>query len=104
MFAATAPFRKAAARAMALLAMVWLAACDATLPAGLGTGPLGNDGPGIRPGETVQVALLVPQSDPQAGPATMSDHDPSAPIEGTGAWSDAHGTHAARATRTRRRH
>lgn len=72
MFAATAPFRKAAARAMALLAMVWLAACDATLPAGLGTGPLGNDGPGIRPGETVQVALLVPQSDPQAGPVAQS--------------------------------
>ena len=42
--------------------------------------------------------------DPQAGPATMSDHDPSAPVEGTGARSDAHGTHAARATRTRRRH
>lgn len=40
--------------------------------------------------------------DPQAGPATMSDHDPSAPIEGTGAWSDAHGTHAARTTHARR--
>ncbi len=72
MFAATAPFRKAAARAVALLAMLWLAACDATLPAGLGTGATGNDGPGIAPGQTVQVALLIPQSDPQAGSVARS--------------------------------
>ena len=55
-------------------------------------------------GETALQVGTNDVPDPQAGPATMSDHDPSAPVEGTGARSDAHGTHAARATRTRRRH
>ena len=41
-------------------------------------------------GETVLQGGTKDVPDPQAGPATMSDRDPSAPIEGTGARSDAH--------------
>ena len=41
-------------------------------------------------GETALQVGTNDVPDPQAGPATMSDRDPSAPIEGTGTRSDAH--------------
>jgi ABC-type branched-subunit amino acid transport system substrate-binding protein len=59
MFARFAPARKAIGRAAAGLALLGLAACDA---------PLMSGGPGMTPGQPVQVALLLPQSDSGAAP------------------------------------
>ncbi|SFD89210.1 penicillin-binding protein activator [Roseivivax sediminis] len=60
MIARFAPARKACRRVAAALALTALAACDAAL--------LPSSGPGLRSGEPVPVALLLPQSDASAGP------------------------------------
>ncbi|SFR46602.1 amino acid/amide ABC transporter substrate-binding protein, HAAT family [Yoonia tamlensis] len=62
MFARYSSARRAIARFFAFFAMVWLAACDATID------PNANVGQGIDPGDPVQVALLVPR-----GSGTGSD-------------------------------
>ncbi len=58
--------RRVLARVVALMSMVWLAACD---PAGLTSGPAAGDGPRVDRNAPVQVALLVP-----AGSGNASDN------------------------------
>ncbi|RYG93350.1 penicillin-binding protein activator [Loktanella sp. IMCC34160] len=60
MFACLSAARKAAARILAMAAMVWLAACEPI--------PMGGGGPSINTSRPVQVALLVP-----AGSGNSSD-------------------------------
>lgn len=60
MFACLSAARKAAARILAMTAMVWLAACEPI--------PMGGGGPSINTSRPVQVALLVP-----AGSGNSSD-------------------------------
>ncbi len=66
MIAVLSTARKAISRGAVLASCLWLAACDASM-----MGPLGNSGsssgPQIDTNAPVQVALLVPQSDPGAG-------------------------------------
>lgn len=57
MLTTTLPFRKAAARIVAGLAVLWLAACA----------PMSGGGPTINTGAPVPVALLVPRSAPDGG-------------------------------------
>ena len=57
--------RKAFRSILAAGSILTLAACDpAMLP---GAGGSGDGGPSVKSGETVQVALLIPQSDPNTG-------------------------------------
>ena len=58
MLTITRPFRKAAARATAVFAVLLLAACDVQMPSG---------GPTVDTGRAVPVALLVPRSSPDGG-------------------------------------
>ncbi len=71
MFAVLSTVRKAASRGAVLASCLWLAACDPSM-----MGPLGNsgaaDGPQIDTNAPVQVALLVPKSDPGAGDVARS--------------------------------
>lgn len=64
MFTALTCTRKAAARLFALLSVLWLAACDATMLPSLSPG--GGGGPSVNPNAPVPVALLIPRSDPNA--------------------------------------
>ncbi|PYG28601.1 penicillin-binding protein activator [Pelagimonas varians] len=70
MFAVLPPIRKALRPAIGLVAALMLAACDPTAMTGMGGG--GNSGPKIDPAKPIQVALLVPKSDPAAGPVALS--------------------------------
>lgn len=65
MFVASFALRKSCARLFAVAALFLLAACE--LPTLTGTSPATGSGPTIDPGQTVQVALLVPKSDPDPG-------------------------------------
>lgn len=65
MFASPLRPRKTAARIVALLSLIWLAACESLPTATTGGAP----GPAIDPSAPVQVALLVPR-----GSATAADN------------------------------
>ncbi|WGW05370.1 penicillin-binding protein activator [Tropicibacter oceani] len=71
MFAVLSPMRKALRPAAAILAAVWLSACDATMIPSAGGGA-STGGPKIDPNKPIQVALLVPKSDPGAGPVAQA--------------------------------
>lgn len=62
MFAVLTPIRKSAAPLIALLSMIWLAACDPVNRSGAGM-----RGPSINPSAPVPVALLVPRGSEQPG-------------------------------------
>ncbi len=61
MFAVLTPIRKSAAPLIAVLSMIWLAACDPVTLSGPGGGP------SINPSAPVPVALLVPRGSEQQG-------------------------------------
>ncbi|MGY9047175.1 hypothetical protein P775_24235 [Puniceibacterium antarcticum] len=71
MFAPLSTARKVIRRGVVLVSCLWLAACDASM-----TGPLGGSGgaggPQIDTNAPVQVALLLPKSDPGAGSVARS--------------------------------
>lgn len=67
MFAVLSSRRKLFAHIVALLSMVWVAACE---PVALGTTA---GGPSIDPSEPIAVALLVPRGSGNAGDDTLSD-------------------------------
>jgi ABC-type branched-subunit amino acid transport system substrate-binding protein len=69
MFAVFPPARKAATRLVALLSVLWLAACEPIPIAGMGGG---GEGPAIDTSRPVPVALLVPRSDQGAGSVARS--------------------------------
>jgi len=69
MFAVLPPARKAATRVVALLSVLWLAACEPIPIAGMGGG---GEGPAIDTSRPVPVALLVPRSDEGAGSVARS--------------------------------
>ncbi len=64
MFALFARARKALRPVAMFATAALLAACDVSTMTDLGSA--GSGGPSIDPGQTVRVALLVPQSDPSA--------------------------------------
>ncbi len=63
MFAVLSPVRKFLRPLAAGLAALALSACDPSMLGGI-AGPGASVGPSIQPGQPVQVALLVPKSDP----------------------------------------
>lgn len=65
MFAVLTAIRKLARPIAALAAAFALSACDPSMLQGLGGGAP-SVGPSLQPGQPVQVALLVPKSDPSA--------------------------------------
>lgn len=71
MFAVLSTARKAISRGFLLASCLWLAACDASMTNSLG-GSSNAGGPQIDTNAPVQVALLVPKSDPSAGSVARS--------------------------------
>ncbi len=68
MFAVLPTARKVLARLVAVLSILWIAACD---PVGM-TGQGGGDGQPIDPGSPVTVALLVPHGSSAPGEAALA--------------------------------
>ncbi|MGH1413915.1 MAG: penicillin-binding protein activator [Pelagimonas sp.] len=72
MFAVLSPLRKVLRPAAGVATALLLAACDPTGMPGLGGSPADSGGPKIDPKKPIQVALLVPVSDAQAGAVAKS--------------------------------
>ena len=71
MFAVLSTARKAIRRGAVIASCLWLAACDVSSMGPLGSGA-SSGGPRIDANAPVQVALLVPKSDPGAGSVARS--------------------------------